>query len=233
MKNALKLFKNEDHLKLDVFETDALRGRFHEVADVLLNYSILKIKDQDYRICEIEFYVRSESHQDPYTHCHPEQLQFGGWYFHRTSQAPNATYKGGNYKGVDLTLGDGENFAGVLIRRIECVASGHQFDGPSLVVDEILRLYGVETISNLMALDHEPMQLVHCENSLSRQFFMSPRVGLNAKLDQPTESFIHYMFMLFRYATGPRKTRKGKALLFLYQANLYGLERAIEDIGIR
>ena len=41
--------------------------------------------------------------------------------------------------GVDLTLGSGENFAGVLIRRIKFINSEDHIDGPFLVVDEILK----------------------------------------------------------------------------------------------
>jgi len=39
---------------------------------------------------------------DPFTHKDPLQQTCGQWYFHKIG----AQYKGGTYKGLDLTFGD-------------------------------------------------------------------------------------------------------------------------------
>ena len=77
------------------------------------------------------------------------------------------------------------------------------------------------------------MQLVFDEHLKSNEIFMSPRVGLNAKMGQAIETYVHYQFMLLRYSTEPNETKKGKVLLFLYQAIISGREKAIESLGIR
>jgi hypothetical protein len=53
---------------------------------------------------------------DEYTHCNDDQLKYGYWYFHKF---PNGSYKGGTFKGLDITLGNNKDkYCGILIRSI-------------------------------------------------------------------------------------------------------------------
>lgn len=74
------------------------------------------IKGTKHRILEIEFYFKSEKHPDPYPHVYPIEKDPAVWYFHRHGNH----YRPGNYKGLDITIGNGDDWrGGVLIRTIE------------------------------------------------------------------------------------------------------------------
>lgn len=120
-----------------------------QLACLLLNQYGLVIADRVYEFCELELYLHSEQHPDPTVHCHPVQNMYGKWYFHRTSNKPGAKYRGGTFKGLDMTFGDDENYFGILIRSIYSKDTGI-ISGPCLVVNHILDRYQVETIDDLL-----------------------------------------------------------------------------------
>jgi hypothetical protein len=112
-----------------------------------------------YQIVEVEVYATSESHPDPFTHCHPDQLLESAWYFHRSSRSPTAGYREGTYKGLDIALGTAEGtgeercHVGVLIRSVRWTEYTRPvINGPCLVVDELLAVAGVETVREYVAL---------------------------------------------------------------------------------
>jgi hypothetical protein len=230
---ALNEFKKKSLLEVSDFETNALQNRFHEIAAILLNRSILRINSFDYRICEIEFYAYGPEHQDIFTHKHPDQLEFGAWYFHKTSPNDSASFKGGKYKGIDLTLGNGKCYLGVLIRRIESIKQSYQIDGSCLVVDEILKVFAAGTIKELLSKSDASINLIYDETLIESPWFMGPRVGLKSRPEFPITSQISHQFRQLRYLTSPSKTTKEKHLLFLYNAAVYGIEKAILKIELR
>lgn len=232
MISALRKFPNKSLLEPVYSGDEETRNRFHEIAQVLLNESVLKIAGAEYRICEIEFYLTSAGHPDPFTHSHPEQLSFGNWYFHRAGDTLNSRYKSGKRKGLDLTIGDGEHFAGVLVRRIEGVLRGGLIEGPSLVVDHILEVHKKASIALLQSSGEAEVEILERKDIDQREWFMSPRVGLvlgNAL----TENDFRFLYRPYRYLVDPKLGKKGKILLFLNQRILYGIERAMIATGVR
>lgn len=226
MRNALNFYEKIRLLEIDHFSFPELRLRFHELAQTLLNESLLYIANHPYRICEIEFYSHSDLYNDPYTHQADEQKEFGQWYFHKKRNA----YNGGNYKGLDLTLGDGINHLGILIRRIEDCANNKTTDGPSLVVDKILELTSSSAVSELvLKLSPEMLKLVYSNSLEQREWLMSPRVGLKAK----GMSNVSFLFAPLRYLTNPWDSQKGKPLVYLSQYVLYGYDKALEKTKMR
>jgi hypothetical protein len=109
------------------------------------------------------------------------------WYFHRAGKHPNSKYKGGTYKGLDLTFGNPNQYGGILIRAIQSITDQRVIDGPSKVVDEILRLTGVNRIEELVkniSLDVtvEDSLYLKTASSLSHlSICKGPRVGLSLK----------------------------------------------------
>jgi hypothetical protein len=83
--------------------------KFADIADDFLNRRVLVLNEfenspkTEFRLTEIEFYLYSETHPDPYTHRSEEQRAFNAFYFHKFS---NGTYKSGTWKGLDICLGD-------------------------------------------------------------------------------------------------------------------------------
>ncbi|CAK0838560.1 unnamed protein product [Prorocentrum cordatum] len=112
-------------------DQQTLRG----VADALMNQWDLYIGGVAHSIVELEAYVHSTAHPDPYTHGEEGQGSCGAWYFHRQGRS----FKGGSFKGLDLACGCARSgvFAGLLLRAVSA-GPGKLVEGPSLVVDHIL-----------------------------------------------------------------------------------------------
>lgn len=174
--------------------------------------------DTLHRLTEIEFYYHAPDHPDPFTHCHPRQLSLGQWYFHRTANS----YRGGSFKGVDLTFGGSTAFGGVLIRGLQ-TQDGQLIDGPSLCVDQLLACCSQRTVS---ALDDaiagryvwdmsSPVRLVWHDQPANGTLYRSARVGLSLK--QHTAAFDGLRFLLrpYRFLSEPRRIRKGRTQLLL------------------
>ena len=98
-----------------------LPQNFCKFAVVILNGSFLMIKEQPHRICEMELYYYSSSHSDEYVHRDDLQTTFGQIYFHRFK---NRNYKGGTFRGVDLTFGRPDVHLSILIRTIQNITTG-------------------------------------------------------------------------------------------------------------
>jgi hypothetical protein len=144
---------------------------FAEISNLLLNRTLLMVNGAAHRICEIEFYLFSSTHEDIYAHRNPDQLEYGYFYFHKHGSG----YRGGSYKGMDLTLGmkqipgiapalslrdkQGYNstnelsyiptYCGILFRSIYDFGEQRMISGPSLSVDHILQKCGAPNIQTL------------------------------------------------------------------------------------
>lgn len=127
--------------------TSALQ-HFSNIARFLLNNCVVRAGNRTFHLREVEFYYKDLSaHPDLFTHGDPVQLEMGRWYFHRT----NGEYRGGTYKGLDITFGDGQTFAGILIRGLQ-PDDGDHIDGPCLSVDQLLRDTQQDSVAALDAL---------------------------------------------------------------------------------
>ena len=200
------------------------------LAKHLLFAKSLLIAGHKHRIIEVEVYCRCPSHDDPYVHSCKEQLQYGKFYFHRH---PNGTFKGGNYKGMDITFGDGTMYFAVLIRSL--MTPQGLIEGPCKVVDYILNQYQVSSINELVdphfkvptstkgislstsqVLDifDNPRQL-HLVDADSdtinnlKPTYVGPRVGLNPTTD------INWCNVPYRYTSHNKLKRLPKQLTLL------------------
>lgn len=206
----------------------------------------------DYEILELEFYLqKSGCHEDPFTHGSAEQERSGQWYFHRapkrsnSSQANLATtvaggYRGGTRKGLDLTFGGpvctqtsssaepGITSAilrgGALLRTVRRLQDQKVISGPSLLVDEILRVSSASSISELVSVKWQGDIAALSPPSQPRSIYMylrkrppsslatspvfrSPRIGLDLSNPEtkanPTHPRIVFVGKLYRYFTYP------------------------------
>ena len=164
----------------------AINPFLSQAKDLFHNHG-LSIAGEIYEFTELEFYWYAAAHPDPYVHCHPEQQARGKWYFHRPTHT-SPTYKGGTFKGLDLTWGDSTTYFGVLIRSIYHPRTG-AISGPCNVVDHILKSYQVDSIATLVG-EHGPLSvhanerklcLVPAKSDPSLPMYLGPRVGLSTK----------------------------------------------------
>ncbi|KAG2374403.1 hypothetical protein C9374_010973 [Naegleria lovaniensis] len=200
---------------------------FASIAHYLLNHVELVAKGKTFRLAELEFYYTcAPVHNDPFNHCHALQTTKGEWYFHQSpSKLNNDNYRGGNYKGLDLSIGCAKFKGGILIRSLIRCSDNKFIEGPSLCVDEILSLYSCNTIHEFV-MKHFPNQkhfnaldeksTVHlrvCATPKSDSFIRSARVGLTLKQQRSKKERIEFIFRPYRFCLRPEKVKKGKHLM--------------------
>ncbi len=211
IKNKLKRHKS-------VSDDSDFEQWFGQVADFLLNQVDLMVNGDAHRFVEIEFYYYGGNHKDPFAHRDPVQLHLGRWYFHRTK----GEYRGGSFKGLDVSFGDGEVYAGVLIRSI-MKSDGTLVDGPSLSVDTLLDQTGAENVAaldkaiNAREIWDESSPLHVCNSSSPREntIYQSARVGLTLKKGKGRTDMAQYVMRPYRFVSEPRKVVKGRPHLVL------------------
>jgi hypothetical protein len=206
----------------------------------------------DYEILELEFYLqKSGCHEDPFTHGSAEQERSGQWYFHRTPKRSNSSqaslaatvtggYRGGTRKGLDLTFGgpvctqtsssaephiaSGILRGGALLRTIRRSHDQKVISGPSLLVDEILRVCSASNISELVSVKWQGDIAALSAPSQPRSVYMylrkrpasslttspvfrSPRIGLDLSNPETKINLTHprivFVGKLYRYFTYP------------------------------
>ena len=213
------------HMNL-VIEDKNHQSEFEKLAFSLLADSVLLIKNHEYQICEIEFYLHSKNHPDTYTHQSEAQSQPNRWYFHKVGKG----YKEGTYKGLDVTFGtEGKSSGGILIRSIYDISNDKMVTGPSKVVDEILTHFKLskvfELAKELQKTDQDLLvdnlsELTIKEKKLEVKDLCSTyRIGLKPKV-AITKSFTDtylmkdYRFVSLNYIRGIK--HKAGLILALY-----------------
>lgn len=176
-------------LDLTIHE-DKIDESFERIANDLMNNWLLKIESKIYRITEIEFYYKSEFHNDPYTHGHILQKEKEKWYFHGS--------------GIDITFGTNKTYGGILIRAIYNIKEDNYIYGPLNCVTEIFNaignIYDKGISLGLIALTKSNTEI---ETEIP---IAAPRVGLNPQKDK-TYSERFYRFLIMPKCKHAEKTR--------------------------
>ncbi|KAG6886731.1 hypothetical protein C0995_005393 [Termitomyces sp. Mi166 len=236
--------------------TSTISDRFDHVGRSLLYDFHLVVKsgheETVFEILELEFYLRKDGyHEDPFTHGSEEQRVCGKWYFHRAPRPSRdstrsltslTAYRGGSRKGMDLTIGspyfdqtktetttlNRSTRGGALLRTFRRVSDSKVISGPSLLVDEILRLSKAADISELV--EEKWAGDTSAFGSRSTSLFLrakasfplpkptiyrSPRIGLDLSHPGTTASPSHprvvFLSRPYRYFTHPELlTSKGR-----------------------
>jgi hypothetical protein len=197
--------------------SDDLTGWFDRIAERLLNGTRLWVGTEPHRFTEIEFYYYGDQHLDVFAHRDPVQKATGRWYFHRT----RGVYRGGSFKGVDLTFGGADAYGGVLIRGIEA-EGGPQVDGPSLTVDRMLARTEAPDVASLdtaidgrLGWDGDSPLRIEMTEMQERPLLRTARVGLTLKRLKQAEGPMRYIMRPYRYLSEPRRIAKGKIHMVL------------------
>jgi hypothetical protein len=191
---------------------------FAEITDRLLNHTDFVVAGQRYRFAELEVYYSGGAHPDLFAHRDPVQLEDGRWYFHRT----RGEYRGGSFKGLDLALGDGSAYFGILIRTV-VKSDGTLLDGPCVMVDHLLAQTKTATVAALDGLINgravwdtsSPLHLVAVETPRAAGVFACSRVGLSLKKAKGKPDAPKFVGRPYRFLTEPRAISKGRPHLIL------------------
>jgi hypothetical protein len=217
-------------LEPEPLEGDAgFEAWFDAVARRLLCGCRLMVGAEPHRFTEVEFYYHGPTHPDTFTHRDPIQRGTGLWYFHRT----NGVYRGGSFKGFDLTFGGSGAFGGVLIRGVE--SESVLVDGPSLSVDHLLARTGKATVAALdeaieMRPAWDPGSPLHLEwlpAPAERSILKTARIGLSLKRLRKSELPPRFIMRPYRYLSEPRRISKGKLHMVLA---LHARGRSVDEI---
>ena len=205
--------------------TKEFEDTFISITDYLFNNTELVVKDKSYRLAEIEYYVTSSNHNDPFSHCHPLQSTRAEWYFHQSLAKTNDNnYRGGNYKGIDFSIGSDKFKGGILIRSL-LKSDKTLVEGPSKCVDEILGHFDCNEIHEFVtqhyrgqkhfdALDTSSVcYLRPIDKPHTDSFIKSARVGLTLKQKTQQKLRVEYIFRPYRHCLRPKDMKKGKHLM--------------------
>ncbi len=174
-------------------ESEDIDTEFRRIATDLMNNWILCVENSFYRITEIEFYYKSESHDDKYTHGHETQKLYGRWYFHGS--------------GIDLTFGTPNSYGGILIRAIYEIKTKKYIYGPLNTVAELFRnLPDIYHSSFSFGLIEDFDKLIAFEKPIS-----APRIGLNSQVDSIMYNKF-YRFLIMPKQKHADKTRIVEAM---------------------
>lgn len=199
---------------------------FDQIAEEILFCSHLVINGSNFKILEIEFYLNNSQHPDIFTHSSKYQKTNFHWYFHRSSEGEHS-YKGGTYKGLDLTFGSETSHGGILLRSIMDEKTNEIIEGPCKVVDKILDVCKSNTIKDLVVerlknniCANNPV--LHIKQDVCRNMgnvFKSPRIGLTLKKKDNFDLRVQYISRLYRYVVYPSKISKGKKMVMAIAFN--------------
>jgi hypothetical protein len=230
----------ENVLTLDsqLYTNKPINEKITMMSDILLNNTILSINKQNYRLVELEYYIKSTDHPDPFVHCDPHQQIKHKWYFHRLS---GKGYKGGTYKGLDITIGYTNKliFGGILIRSIQNIETKEIIEGPCKIVNKILETCNKNSIEEF--IENKPIPLsvedpmlnliIDTTNVLNKMgVFYGPRVGLTLKKSR--DDIYKYIMKNYRATTYPEhiKVFKTGIIIKLYNDGL-SCEQIKQSVG--
>jgi hypothetical protein len=170
-----------------------IEKEFERIAYLLLNEWILTMENSRYRITEIEFYYKSDTHNDDYTFAHELQKKIGHWYFHDN--------------GADITFGDGNYYGGIFIRAIYNLDTKKYIYGPVSVLTELFR-----SLESVYKSDFS-FGLVYDENGIieKEKPIATPRVGLKI-INNPLMFYKFYRFLVMPGMKHAEKTKIAEAM---------------------
>lgn len=172
---------------------------------------------KNYRLMEIEFYVCNDQHKDIFTHCHSMQKKMLEWYFHRTSEKEHS-YKGGTFKGLDVSCGFDGGHHGILIRSIMNENNGDVIEGPCNVVNALLKDCECDSVKNLVTekmndklscLNNKVIKLELKHYDGEQVIYKAPRIGLTLKGNNAEEKK-KYIDRNYRFVLDKDKVKKEK-----------------------
>lgn len=203
-----------DSLLYDPLGLTTYDEKFSFIANNLIQCMYLNISGVKYSFIEVEFYLYTDDHKDIYTHRDADQAIPENWYFHKSH---GGSYKGGTYKGLDITFGYSKkkSYGGILIRGIKDMKTNSIISGPCNVVNFILTRTNSSDIPNL--IDKLKGNVFNKDNifyldklspNLKVAIYNGPRVGLSFK-------YPNYVIRNYRYLTKLDHVKKYKGPILL------------------
>ncbi len=204
-----------------IYYSADLDRQFAEKIRSLFFDHLLCVGQWQVQIVEAEIYHYSHSFPDAFCHRHPDQQKQNHWYFHQKGKS----FRGGTFKGVDISFGEKGSHSGILIRAIQLLNGdrlpAERIEGPSLVVDFLLNASGFEKVQDLARVCTYPTDDSTNAVYLKRQkmnpisIYRSCRVGLILDKDK-FASMWPFLYLPLRYILYPEKLLKRRDTMILW-----------------
>lgn len=169
-----------------------LETSFVKVAGKMMTEVLVSSPSGMYWLDEMEFYFYdSQKCRDVYAHCHPRQLGFGNWYFHRYRSLNG--FRRFSRNGLDLAFGSRktERYGGILFRAITHVTGDRKIEGINRTAKALIEGLGAPAVDRLAfgkeitVFDMEqPLHLTCAPEKRTGEIVASHRKGLNPKVDR-------------------------------------------------
>lgn len=195
---SLEAFKNaiENH------PTEELEDWFDKLATCLMNYLVLQVGENSYRIVECEIYYNDKNridgkksiHPDPYVHGEDQQLTYGKLYLNKVG-------------GLDITFGSEKQkiYGGILIRGIRKLFTEEYTSQVTKITGQFFAGLGTILEETKPTRLHNVKKGYH-EEGLTKIPVKSIRIGLRKREDD-IEDFIGRNY---RYIVELNKNHKFK-----------------------
>jgi hypothetical protein len=222
-------------LNLNNYDGETLADKISSMAEFILNNIILSVNDtKSYRIAEIEFYLKHNDHNDEFVHGDPDQQVPYKFYFHKQN---GKSYKGGTFKGLDITFKYKKNaYCGILLRSIYDIKKDKFIEGSCNCVTQILKDFNKDKVIDLVNIlaDEGELPNINCKllkltkSNIKKLYVASgPRVGLTLKKDSVLKR--QFIMKNYRFCTFPDGKNMsidefvGKKLSIIDTIQLYNL----------
>ena len=149
---------------------DNILASFYNISNLLLNRSILYINDYKYEFTEIEFYLKNDIHNDINVHQNDRQKTSNEWYVHIKGRG-----------GIDITFGDKNTYAGILIRGLRDINFNNYISGPLNVLNTILKILNLKSrkeLQNMLFKIDKGIMKIEENKYMNKEIFQAPRIGL-------------------------------------------------------
>ena len=156
-----------------------------EIAESILNDYSLELNGGFWNIIELEFYLYTENHQDPFVHKHSiNELPF-----YNTGQLRC------HESGVDIAISNANtnSYGGILLRTIKKEGHSEVIEGPINVQRAIIKNMGNITSSSF--------QFVNRNSRKNNKVYQTARVGLYPKKDISIDNQLPFLFEESRFFT--------------------------------
>jgi hypothetical protein len=195
-------------LEVNNSTTDTIKKSFDQIADNLFNNFQLLVNESYYRLLDIEFYYNAEGvHDDIYAHKHEAQLLQCKWYVHGS--------------GIDITIGNGINHGGILIRGIAKLFGDatpeknyiqKQIHGPLNVKTELCSNFHevFDKTPNTLYLNDISTNKEMMNKQMPTYFYKTKRIGLNPTKDNAPGKYFYeakYRYVIFPHLGLKDKTQ--------------------------
>jgi hypothetical protein len=172
-----------------------------EIAESILNDYYLQLNGDSWIIVELEFYLYTGNHQDPFVHKH----SIDEFPFYNTGQLRS------HESGIDIAISNVKtnSYGGILLRTINKEDSPTVVKGPINVQKAIIK--------NMGDINNSSFQFVNRKTRKNDTVYQTPRVGLYPKKDISIEEQLPFLFEESRFFTNCKLVNEKYIIALSYQ----------------